>query len=266
MTQEEAFINGELLRTCREARDLGVSDLATRACMSVKQIRQLEEGGMSAFYSPAVKMTSAKKVGALLGLSAEEVFAKDAEPLTESETQDSVVVIANPKVASVEISPVEIDPVSQDVTLKNVDESISSSSLFPSQVSPASVAGEPKSKTSLLVIAGLFAAALGVAAYMQPDEEPAIEAAPPLQVLPADVSDPVSAASAADVPASSADVVALTASASASAVNSQKPVLAASSATSAPRVAASVSNSVVPAISRASTAATPVASTPSKAP
>ena len=69
MSQEETFINGELLRVSREARGWGVNDMATRACMSVKQIRQLEEGGSSSFYSESVKLTSAKKVGGILGLT-----------------------------------------------------------------------------------------------------------------------------------------------------------------------------------------------------
>ena len=51
MGQEEIFINGDLLRLRREASGWVLNDLATRACMSVKQIRQLEEGGLSAYYS-----------------------------------------------------------------------------------------------------------------------------------------------------------------------------------------------------------------------
>jgi hypothetical protein len=77
---------------------------------------------------------------------------------------------------------------------------------------PTALAEETKSKTSLWVIAGLFVSALGVAAYMQPQDEPAVDAAPPLQVLPADVADPASAASAADVPASAAEAPVLSAS------------------------------------------------------
>lgn len=61
MSQDELSINGDLLRLRREARGWALSDMAIRACMSVKQIRQLEEGGMSSFYSPAVKATAAKK-------------------------------------------------------------------------------------------------------------------------------------------------------------------------------------------------------------
>jgi hypothetical protein len=40
MTQEERFINGELLRLRREERGWVISDMALRSCMSVKQIRQ----------------------------------------------------------------------------------------------------------------------------------------------------------------------------------------------------------------------------------
>ncbi len=50
----------------------------------------------------------------------------------------------------------------------------------------------------------LFAAALAVAAYMQPHEELAVEPPPPLQVMP---SDAVDAASAAEMPASNASSV-----------------------------------------------------------
>jgi transcriptional regulator with XRE-family HTH domain len=75
MTQEHASINGALLRLRREARGWVQSDVATRACMSVKQIKQLEDGGLSAFYSEAVKVTAAKKVGALLGLTPDEIFS-----------------------------------------------------------------------------------------------------------------------------------------------------------------------------------------------
>ena len=96
MSQEEIFINGELLRLRREAQGWVLNDMATRACMSVKQIRQLEEGGMSSFYSVAVKATAAKKVGALLGLSAEEVFSHDAAP-----TNIDTMVEAEPEAADV---------------------------------------------------------------------------------------------------------------------------------------------------------------------
>ena len=57
---QESAINGELIRLTRESRGWAIGDLATRSCMSIRQIRQLEEGGTSSFYSLGVKVTAAK--------------------------------------------------------------------------------------------------------------------------------------------------------------------------------------------------------------
>jgi transcriptional regulator with XRE-family HTH domain len=266
MSQEDIFINGELLRLRREARGWVINDLATRACMSVKQIRQLEEGGISSFYSLAVKMTSAKKVGALLGLSAEEVFAKEVEPTPELE-------IAEPEVVSaLDIKPANIEPVSHEaahtpVEMKTTNEFVSSES-----VASVPVVDEPKSKTSLWVIAFLFAAALAVAAYMQPKDEPVAETPPPIQVLPTEVTDPASAASGAESTASSAEAMVLPASATAvvgaAAVNVQKPASSVSVAASATRIAAPVASGMAPVITRpaSSSMAIPAAPSASKTP
>ncbi len=256
MSQEDIVINGELLRLRREARGWVLSDLATRACMSVKQIRQLEEGGMSSFYSAAVKMTSAKKVGILLGLSAEEVFAQDVEPTPEPEAVEPEVFVAEAEVLASESKPTEIIAVAQETAHVEVDTATAH------EPAAASVVEESKSKTSLWVIAALFAAALAVAAYMQPQDESDAEAAPPLQALPSEVADPASAASAADTPASSAEVVVLPASATVA--NVQKPV--STPVASAPRVAVQMASGTAPVIARPASAnvATPAVSAASK--
>lgn len=266
MSQEDIFINGELLRLRREAQGWLINDLATRACMSVKQIRQLEEGGISSFYSVAVKMTSAKKVGALLGLSAEEVFAKEAEPSPETD-------LAEPEVVAVlDVQSPEIEPVSQNVVLNSVPANTTNASDSSEAVAPVPVVEEPKSKTSLWVIAFLFAAALAVAAYMQPKDEPVAETPPPIQILPPDAADSASAASAADAPASAADPVVLPASAApligVTAPNVQKPASSVSGAASATRVASPVASGVAPVLARpaSSNMATPAVPTASKVP
>jgi transcriptional regulator with XRE-family HTH domain len=193
MSQEALFINGELLRLRREARGWVLNDMATRACMSVKQIRQLEEGGTSSFYSEAVKVTAAKKVGALLGLSADEVFAQDS--VSESIELEAPLVT--------EVDSVLEEPIEQPAVVESsVATACASNELHiqtPTvEVTASSTSEQIKSKTSLWVIASLFVAALAVAAYLQPKDEPAAEPAPPLQVLPSDASDSASAASAAD--------------------------------------------------------------------
>lgn len=259
MSQEDIYINGELLRLRREARGWVLNDMATRACMSVKQIRQLEDGGMSSFYSVAVKATAAKKVGALLGLSPEEVFAKLIEPTPELESAESEAV----HVAGDE-TPVDVADVAQ--TSPEAPPVSSVGLELPSKAAVAAdpVADESKPKTSLWVIAGLFAAALAVAAYLQPQEEPAAEPAPPLQVVPSE--DSASAASAADGVASGAVEVAsvavnVTKPASSPAVTSSSPVAVASAVR--PVVGASAPASVM--MRPASAASTP-ASTASKTP
>ena len=265
MSQDELFINGEMLRLRREARGWVLNDMATRACMSVKQIRQLEEGGMSAFYSTAVKITAAKKVAALLGLSAEEVFAKAPDPEAEASSLHAVEVEASAPVAAshtMTIAPQEAATQHSAESTTTEPEVVASVS-----VDPASDDAAPKSKTSFLTIAVLFAVALAVAAYLQPKEEPPVEAAPPVQVLPNDATDPASAASAAESVASadaagtaSSPVVATKSASSASAGT------AAAVAASMPRTAAPVANASTAARPASATVAMPAAAAASKAP
>lgn len=227
MSQELPTINGELLRLRRETRGWALSDLATRACMSVKQIRQLEEGGASAFYSETVKWTSAKKVGALLGMQPEEVF---------------VQVVAEPEVLpEVLVAPVGTqEPVTASVEPVAVHESVSDEALPNTPSSTPSVTTETpeKSKTPIYALAALFAAALAVAAWMRPEPEVVTEPVPPLQNITAEATD---AKPASDVAVDAAVV----------ASQAQKPVSASSTAASS----AQVSAAVVPASSPASPAA-----------
>ena len=257
MSQDELFINGELLRLRREERGWVLNDMATRACMSVKQIRQLEEGGISAFYSVAVKVTAAKKVAALVGLSTDEVFAKTPSPEVETSVHE---VVASEQVAV----PEEVAIPANEVVSHEVAESAAAAQ--PEVKAAVSVDAPTedvatKSKTSLLPIAVLFAVALAAAAYLQPKEDSSIEAAPPVQVLPNDATDPASAASAGESVASGVEVATPASAASATSV-SVAPVVAAS----VPRVAAPVASASM--VTRPASAAVlvPATSAASKAP
>jgi len=263
MSQDELFINGELLRLRREERGWVLNDMATRACMSVKQIRQLEEGGISAFYSVAVKVTAAKKVATLLGLSADEVFVKASAPEAEMPVHDleaSEHVIASEEVAI---------PV-QEIASHDTVDAVTPTPSEVKAVDVASTDAAPKSKTSLLTIAGLFAVALAAAAYLQPKEEPAAETVPPVQVLPSDVADPASAASGsepvasgvAEAPASVPATTAKPVPAATAASVSVAPVVAAS----VPRVAAPVASASMVTRPASAAVAVPATSAASKAP
>jgi hypothetical protein len=54
----------------------------------VKQVRQIEEGGMTAFYSETVKLTAARKVAGLLSLPEDELFGQ-IQPHTEAHLDDA---------------------------------------------------------------------------------------------------------------------------------------------------------------------------------
>jgi transcriptional regulator with XRE-family HTH domain len=62
-------ILGSALKAAREARRYERSELAGLCCLSAKMISELEEGGMSSFYSYPLKINAAKRVGNLLNLS-----------------------------------------------------------------------------------------------------------------------------------------------------------------------------------------------------
>jgi cytoskeleton protein RodZ len=269
MSQEEIYINGELLRLRRETRGWALSDLATLACMSVKQIRQLEEGGLSSFYSQAVKLTAAKKVGALLGVSAEEVFAKESEAEVVALASGSDQLAHDEEPASVEV---ETAPVIESKAGPTEESVVDVTTIHAEPKENEKNEVEPdapvKSKTSLWVISGLFAAALGVAAYMQPKEEPLAEPEPPLQVVPSEAD---AAASAAEASASSASAAASAESVAAPVI--QKAAIASAPSSSAPMSSASTSRiaatasvpTTSPAKSVTAPAVAPVTSTSSAA-
>jgi transcriptional regulator with XRE-family HTH domain len=86
-----SHIDGQSVRLKRETMGLAMADLATLACLSVKQIKQIEEGGTSAFYSENVKLTAARKVAALLHMTEDQLFGQvPAEVAQVSVTQDEV--------------------------------------------------------------------------------------------------------------------------------------------------------------------------------
>ncbi len=107
-------IDGSVVRLRREAQGWAINDIAARACLSVKQIRQIEEGGLSSFYSENVKLTAAKKVAALLQLSEAQLFGQvplypppqaqeesfSFEPNTESFQMAGVDAAATPMASS----------------------------------------------------------------------------------------------------------------------------------------------------------------------
>jgi cytoskeleton protein RodZ len=97
----EAFI------AAREKCALSVEALAQMACLSKKQIQQIENGQSSTFYSPAVKLTAAKKVAKLIQLDEKDAF--DFGPQAELPFVQAAEVTQAELTAAQQGSPVDED-------------------------------------------------------------------------------------------------------------------------------------------------------------
>ena len=191
-------IDGSVVRLRREAQGWAINDIAARACLSVKQVRQIEEGGLSSFYSENVKLTAAKKVAALLQLSEAQLFGQvplyppqaqeesfSFEPKTEAFQMAEVDAAPTPIASSgVHLSrseplhflaqPPEVESTTEpqaDETPKVQDaEMVLASALpLPEQAAKDDMA-EPSSPSSnyFLKILVLFLVAIAVAALLRP--------------------------------------------------------------------------------------------------
>ena len=72
MTNKIPNILGDQLKDTREKAGLSLEALAKKASLSFKQLEEIENGGDSFFYTPAIKLITAKKIGKMLGLNEDE--------------------------------------------------------------------------------------------------------------------------------------------------------------------------------------------------
>ena len=190
-------IDGSVVRLRREAQGWAINDIATRACLSVKQIRQIEEGGLSSFYSENVKLTAAKKVAALLQLSEAQLFgqvplypppAEEESFLFDSNTEPFQMVSVDAAMpASVEPTGVHLSrseplhflaqPPEVEEAAPPADEASIEPDVANSALAPALAVQEPKDDTEqtpspssnyFLKILVLFLVAIAVAALLRP--------------------------------------------------------------------------------------------------
>ena len=93
-------IRNEAFTKARESLGLSAKELSGMACLSVRQIEQIENGEMSSFYGSQIKVTAAKKVAALLKLKEEDAFDfGEKAPLVKIMLEK----IAEPAIEKVEI-------------------------------------------------------------------------------------------------------------------------------------------------------------------
>ena len=148
-------IRKEAFTKARESLGLSTKDLSGMACLSVRQIEQIENGGMTSFYGPHIKFVAAKKVAALLKLKEEDAFdfGQKAPPEKILET----IVEEVEKVEIVEKTPApkeESKPQHVDETPKAVIKSPEPAILY--QASKAVRQSNPQKR--LIVLLGVAAA------------------------------------------------------------------------------------------------------------
>ena len=84
--------HSEQLRTLRTAAGIDISTLASNHSLSKMQIKQLEEGGESAFYTPEIKFTIGRKLIRSFGVEALHIEQKQLS----LETDLSKVLVEHP--------------------------------------------------------------------------------------------------------------------------------------------------------------------------
>lgn len=117
-------IQGKVLKAAREKLRLEVQDLATKACLSKKHITELEQGGITSFYSESHKITVAKKVAKILQLDESLVLVHPDGDLAQQEslpfdtavedTQQPVKVQETKAAKEEKVSTPENKPVAQE--------------------------------------------------------------------------------------------------------------------------------------------------------
>jgi cytoskeleton protein RodZ len=117
-------IQGKVLKAAREKLRLEIPDLATKACLSKKHITELEQGGITSFYSESHKITVAKKVAKILQLDESLVLVHPDGDLAQQESlpfdaavedTQQPVKVQEPKAAKEEkVSTPENKPVTQE--------------------------------------------------------------------------------------------------------------------------------------------------------
>jgi transcriptional regulator with XRE-family HTH domain len=210
-------IRKEEFTKARESLGLSTKDLSGMACLSVRQIEQIENGGMTSFYGDQVKFTAAKKVAALLKLTPEDAFdfgdliqsikAPEPEAKLQGETKASVIEkkakpekVIDEKEAAPVVKPIE--PVAEKVANRKISETVVDYSV------KSKPQADPKKKFFLLLAIGaaLIFAVVNLSPMFFPEpakEEVVIIQAPPSEPAPAPepVADAKPAAAAVPEPA-----------------------------------------------------------------
>ncbi|WP_114638859.1 helix-turn-helix domain-containing protein [Polynucleobacter necessarius] len=116
-------IRKEAFTKAREDLGLSTKDISGMACLSVRQIEQIENGELSSFYGPKVKLTAAKKVAKLLKLSESEAFdLGGAEAVKKEDVKSAAEEVQESTLSAVNIAMPAASPAIEMPAMK-VDKS-----------------------------------------------------------------------------------------------------------------------------------------------
>ena len=76
MSESEEIIIGNKLKEARIRKGFSIEELADILSLSINQIRQIEDGGITAFYSYSWKVRVARRVGYILDVSEAEFISQ----------------------------------------------------------------------------------------------------------------------------------------------------------------------------------------------
>ena len=97
-------VRGQTLRLLRMQQNWDAAVLATQACISLRQLYQLENGETTLFYSPSLRNQAGRRVTALLGAKWDELGQAPA-PAPAAAVQDKALKLVQPQPAAVEMAP-----------------------------------------------------------------------------------------------------------------------------------------------------------------
>lgn len=107
---DKAIIDGQKLRTAREAKGVSVTAMAASLTLSRAQLLQIEHGGEKAFYNARHKMLATRKYASVLSIPFEEVvsYAQDnAIPESVEGAQPAIASAISAQPTTVITSPVD---------------------------------------------------------------------------------------------------------------------------------------------------------------
>jgi len=93
-------VRGQTLRLLRMQQNWDAASLATQACISLRQLYQLESGETTLFYSPSLRNQAGRRVTALLGAKWDEL-GQAPSPAPTTGAQDKALKLVQSPTASV---------------------------------------------------------------------------------------------------------------------------------------------------------------------